>query len=432
MLNRGDGALLPVAMAAVAVVAFGAGAAYSSPRRPNLSVDMYAAKPAPEDFEKGDPQDTPFMGGRVHKVHSEVLGEDRWLGVISLSGRQGVEGNREECKGCAVLYVQDPSDWMFLAAAITDSVSKFANLPQMLVVGAYNHDRTRDMLHAPKKWTPEQLQQQGLGSAGGAENFLAFFRDEAIPFITERYKTGNYRVLFGHSFGANFDLYAFINDPTVFQGYIATSPSIWYDEHSILDDLKKSLPALLKRRAASGVEGQTRFYHTIAGEGSSMLAPNLEVAAVFENHLHGACAGSATRDLIDPASSTDPAHLHLRDERHCSHGNHLGEWFASDKNGVVAYKFHPNYLETHHSQASDHPGSWVASPEPTRRARAPTPQPCAALTPTGGGDARGRAALDLSRLEPDAVGAARQPHGQVSVWAAVGINRRGRVGLGGH
>jgi predicted alpha/beta superfamily hydrolase len=53
-----------------------------------------------------------------------------------------------------------------------------------------------------------------------------------IPFIEKDYKTKD-RILYGHSFGGGFMVYAMINKPNYFNYYIASSPT------PIMDLIKK-------------------------------------------------------------------------------------------------------------------------------------------------------------------------------------------------
>ncbi|RZL30469.1 MAG: alpha/beta hydrolase [Pedobacter sp.] len=60
---------------------------------------------------------------------------------------------------------------------------------------------------------------------GGAQ-FLAFIKNELIPFIKSKYRVNDDRTLIGNSFGGFFTLYALFNEPTLFNRYIASSPTV--------------------------------------------------------------------------------------------------------------------------------------------------------------------------------------------------------------
>ena len=92
-------------------------------------------------------------------------------------------------------------------------------MPKAIIVGVFNIDRNHDFL-------PESSDKPPMG--GGADNFLQFFKKELIPFIDQKCKTTHFNVLVGHSFGGLFAMHALINDPDVFDAYIAIDPSFWY------------------------------------------------------------------------------------------------------------------------------------------------------------------------------------------------------------
>src|SRR5262249_28879323 len=77
---------------------------------------------------------------------------------------------------------------------------------------------------------------------GGNAAFLTFIEDELKPLIEKKYPIDRrQQTLFGHSFGGHFALYVLFNRPGTFQNYIAASPSIWWNDRSILEDEKRFL-----------------------------------------------------------------------------------------------------------------------------------------------------------------------------------------------
>ena len=69
-------------------------------------------------------------------------------------------------------------------------------------------------------------------------------RDELIPYIDNKYSTDTTRrIIAGHSLGGFFALYAMFqyeNEPLLFSGIVAASPSIWW-ENAYLLKLEKQL-----------------------------------------------------------------------------------------------------------------------------------------------------------------------------------------------
>jgi predicted alpha/beta superfamily hydrolase len=88
-----------------------------------------------------------------------------------------------------------------------DKIVEAQLLKPFVGIGIMNANRNRDMLPAKQ-----------------AANFLKFIEEELIP-VAEADLLCNNRVLFGHSFGACFTIYAMINKPQLFEKYIASSPT---------------------------------------------------------------------------------------------------------------------------------------------------------------------------------------------------------------
>lgn len=69
-------------------------------------------------------------------------------------------------------------------------------------------------------------------ATGGADAFLTFIREQVQPWVRARYPIDPTReVLVGHSFGGLFTLYALFTQPDAFDGYVAGSPSLWFNDH---------------------------------------------------------------------------------------------------------------------------------------------------------------------------------------------------------
>jgi predicted alpha/beta superfamily hydrolase len=68
------------------------------------------------------------------------------------------------------------------------------------------------------------------GNYGNAPNFLAFIKQELIPFIESKYRVSKTdRALVGSSFGGLFTLYTMFHETGTFNRYILTSPALQWD-----------------------------------------------------------------------------------------------------------------------------------------------------------------------------------------------------------
>jgi predicted alpha/beta superfamily hydrolase len=71
--------------------------------------------------------------------------------------------------------------------------------------------------------------------SGGAPAFLTFLREQAIPFIEERYRADPAdRGIWGHSLGGLFTAFALLEHPATFHRFIASSPTLIYDDRVLV------------------------------------------------------------------------------------------------------------------------------------------------------------------------------------------------------
>lgn len=84
-----------------------------------------------------------------------------------------------------------------------------------------------------------QLPRQGWPGhpPGGADHFIDFLVYELRPALAARFPIDPERQsLMGHSLGGFFTLYALMKRPAAFRNYIAVSPSLWWDEHKLVNE----------------------------------------------------------------------------------------------------------------------------------------------------------------------------------------------------
>lgn len=65
---------------------------------------------------------------------------------------------------------------------------------------------------------------------GKGDAYIAYLRDEVIPFVASRYRTDEaQRMFLGHSYGSLLGAQILFTQPEMFSGYVLGSPSFWYD-----------------------------------------------------------------------------------------------------------------------------------------------------------------------------------------------------------
>lgn len=195
------------------------------------------------------------------KMHSEVLNEER---TIMISLPEGYDGSVNKYP---VLYMLD-AQWNFSHTVMVSGwLADKKIMPKTIVVGIHTggENRTRDLVPSKNK-------------KNGANKLHAFIKKELIPFIEKNYRTYNYRVLGGVSFGGLFVMHAFVRDPQLFNNYVSLSPSMWSSNGLMLTKTRDFLSMNPKL--------SNNLYLALANEGPQMgvdsLSKILEIFAPEE------------------------------------------------------------------------------------------------------------------------------------------------------
>src|ERR1044072_499242 len=177
--------------------------------------------------------------GTVRKfaMKSAVLGEER---VILIRTPPGYETNK---LSYPVLYMTDGDAHMGHTSSTIEFLTQNGRLPDLIVVGITNTDRTRDLTPA-KSSAKNAAGELQFPTSGGADNFLKFIQTELIPEIEKDYRFQPYRILAGHSLGGLFTIHTMISKPGMFNSFIAVSPSLQWENGEAL----KRAEAFLKNQ----------------------------------------------------------------------------------------------------------------------------------------------------------------------------------------
>lgn len=148
--------------------------------------------------------------------------------------------------GYPVLYILDGNATFPSAANIAQSIgagsTKLGLDPLMIVAVGYPQQKTFDVQKRAYDYTPEpssEFQAQGKYKYGGADQFIAFLNNELKPEIAQQFPINSQQQsIYGHSYGGLFVLYHFFQKPDAFQRYFAASPSLWFDQGMLFQQLK--------------------------------------------------------------------------------------------------------------------------------------------------------------------------------------------------
>ena len=156
--------------------------------------------------------------GQMHGIHSDILNEERNYRVYLPSSYVWAKDRKYP-----VLYVLDGESPFLHTAASVDYLAAQREIPELIVVGVDSKVRVRD--YSPTDWPEAWV------GGGGAGNFKSFLSTELIPTIDWTYCTDRFQVLSGVSASGLFALYCLIAEPSLFQGYVALSPSLDWDHN---------------------------------------------------------------------------------------------------------------------------------------------------------------------------------------------------------
>lgn len=161
-----------------------------------------------------------------------------------------------------VLYMADgglKEDFPHIANTLSSLIASH-RIPPIILVGIENTQRRRDLTG------PTEIEEDKKIAAivGGSQEFRAFIKDELFPLIEKKYRTSAQKSIIGESLSGLFVVETFLKEPQMFDNYIAFDPSLWWNDHSLIqsasDDLAK-FPSAEKRLwfAGSGTAGISEY-----------------------------------------------------------------------------------------------------------------------------------------------------------------------------
>lgn len=128
----------------------------------------------------------------------------------------------------------DGDDQFATAAAAYRASRKAGEIPPLLLVGVgYGASYSQPENKRGRDYTPTRHSDEP--ASGGADVFLKFIGQTLWPELARRYPINvNQRGIGGHSLGSLFVLHSLFQPRPFFTHHLASAPSIWWDERSIL------------------------------------------------------------------------------------------------------------------------------------------------------------------------------------------------------
>lgn len=196
-----------------------------------------------------------FPLGVIKQLYSNELKETRTLNIY-------LPEDFHADSSYPVIYLLDGSadeDFIHVAGLVQFATFSWVNiLPKSIVVGIANVDRRRDFTFP----TTISKDKEDFPTTGSSAKFISFIEKELQPFIEKKYKRTGSKMLIGQSLGGLLATEILFKQPTLFNSYVIVSPSLWWDNESLL----KLQPVLLNESYTQ----QTRIYIGVGEEGKVM------------------------------------------------------------------------------------------------------------------------------------------------------------------
>lgn len=198
--------------------------------------------------------------GTIEQLYSKELGENRILNIYLPP-----DYNAKDTIKYPVIYLLDGAldeDFIHVVGIVQYNTFPWINrIPHSIVVGIANVDRRRDFT-SPSSF---DIDKQHSPTGGGSEKFINFIEKELQPFIEKKYQVNQQKTIIGQSLGGLVATEILFKKPHLFSKYIIISPSLWWNDGSLL----KLQPELLS-------ESFTQPISVYIGVGKEGLTPGLD------------------------------------------------------------------------------------------------------------------------------------------------------------
>lgn len=185
---------------------------------------------AQQKHDKRSDTITPFVLGRIDEIQSVELNEKRILNIYLPEGYSDSDTTKYP-----VIYLLDGSadeDFIHIVGLVQFNSFEWVNLvPKSIVVGIATVDRRRDFTFP----TTIKEDLENYPTTGHSDRFISFIEKELQPYVEKNYRTNDSKTIIGQSLGGLLETEILFTKPRLFNKYIVVSPSLWWDNGSILN-----------------------------------------------------------------------------------------------------------------------------------------------------------------------------------------------------
>ena len=203
---------------------------------------MLYVTPAFCQQQKAPETSKPFVLGSIEEFESKILGENRILNIYLPEGYIPNDTTRYP-----VVYLLDGSaDEDFIHTVGLFQFNTFSwidRVPKSIIIGIATVDRRRDFTFP----STIESEKKNFPTTGHSDKFISFLEEELKPFINNKYKTNSSAMLIGQSLGGLLASEILLKRPEMFNKYLIISPSIWWDNGSLLNQSSQVIEKLSQK-----------------------------------------------------------------------------------------------------------------------------------------------------------------------------------------
>jgi predicted alpha/beta superfamily hydrolase len=215
----------------------------------------------------------PFPFGIIHQLWSAELNEMRTLNIYVPE-----EYYFDSLKSFPVIYLLDGSaneDYPHIAG-LAQFMSMYELMNPSIIVGIANVDRKRDFTFP----TNNAKDKAAIPTSGGSAKFISFIGKELQPYIKSKFRINDRQTLIGQSLGGLLATEILFKKPEFFDTYIIVSPSLWWDDESLLKNAGEYL---------QGKDYKSKcIYVSVGNEHRIMRRDARTLKRVLKRHTSGA------------------------------------------------------------------------------------------------------------------------------------------------
>lgn len=171
----------------------------------------------------------PITIGETREIKSDILKENRIL-LIYLPASYSSESSKKY----PVIYLLDGSideDFIHIVGLVQFGSFSWINMiPESIIVGIANTDRKKDFTYP----STNKQDKTELPTSGKSAAFIGFIEKELQPYIDSNFSTTSSKTIIGQSLGGLLATEILFKKPNLFDKYIIVSPSLWWDNESLL------------------------------------------------------------------------------------------------------------------------------------------------------------------------------------------------------